>query len=254
MRVRKHWHWGAQRDDRCYIPESIQGQFGWGLEWPDPVERIPAHCWGLDWMVSSNPSHSVEYPFCIISLVFPLVFTPLLPPSELDPCSEVPALSFGCLNCHLPHPLCRSLLLFRRQSKDLLFSISSHLGEPLGWCEGVRAVSFCPGRNRERKSQELHFLLYSGSFFTFFMSLIPQCQPRESSRDEKFHEVGEQAWGCLIDLVDVRPRAEILGDILESNHWEILSSWGRWLKTEMWKEMDFEPCISQFFGCEQFHF
>ena len=37
----------AQRGGGCPIPESFQGQVGWGSEQPDMVKDAPAHCRGM---------------------------------------------------------------------------------------------------------------------------------------------------------------------------------------------------------------
>ena len=54
---------GAQSSCGCpWIPGSVQGQAGQGLEQPGIVEGVPAHDWGWNWMffnIPSHPNHSV---------------------------------------------------------------------------------------------------------------------------------------------------------------------------------------------------
>jgi len=52
----------AQKGGGCPIPGKAQGQVGQGSEWPHPVEDVPAHCRGLDWMASKGPFQ--PKPFC----------------------------------------------------------------------------------------------------------------------------------------------------------------------------------------------
>jgi len=43
MRVVRHWHRLPRETVDAPIPESVQGQAGWGFEQPGLVEGVPAH-------------------------------------------------------------------------------------------------------------------------------------------------------------------------------------------------------------------
>jgi len=45
----------AQRGGGCPIPGNVQGHVGWGSERPDPVEDVPAHGRGVDWVAFKGP-------------------------------------------------------------------------------------------------------------------------------------------------------------------------------------------------------
>lgn len=56
----------AQRSCQCPIPESIQGQTGWGFQQPGLMETVPATAGNWNWMifqVPPNPNYSFSLLF-----------------------------------------------------------------------------------------------------------------------------------------------------------------------------------------------
>lgn len=100
-------------------------------------------------------------------------------------------------------------------------------GRTLGMGEGADSIQGEPVRGRSFISS---CVLGNSWLCLYIWHNNPS--PGKIAVMRNFPVVGEQTWGCRMDLVDVKPRAQTLGDILEANHWEILSSWSRcWWKT-----------------------